>query len=171
MRGRPDFQGKVAWWLWLGSRVNIKSRVEPLHPQQQPENHLASHHKGEIFKYFGNVELGFYANFSLYAQLFQDDSTEKLFQLEPNAPSTLVTCIFASCYFSLGNQFYRDESIKGYSIIQSLNGKILQLNSNYRNRKKNFSCCNALKFCILFSSTFRRQKGFFNLSFTSSDSE
>ena len=121
--------------------------------------------------FFGNVELGFYANFSLYAQLFQDDSTEKLFQLEPNAPSTLVTCIFASCYFSLGNQFYRDESIKVFSIIQSLNGKILQLNSNYRNRKKNFSCCNALKFCILFSSTFRRQKGFFNLSFTSSDSE
>ena len=54
MRGRPGFQGKVARRLRLGSRVNIESRVEPLHPEQQPENHLASHHKGE---FFGNVEL------------------------------------------------------------------------------------------------------------------
>ena len=117
----------------LESTSSLESNLFTLNNNLKTISHLITK-----VSFFGNVELEFYANFSLYAQLFQDDSTEKLFQLEPNAPSTLVTCIFASCYFSLGNQFYRDESIKGLSIIQSLNGKIRRLNSNYRNRRKTF---------------------------------
>ena len=118
----------------LESTSSLESNLFTLNNNLKTISHLIT----KVSFIFGNVELEFYANFSLYAQLFQDDSTEKLFQLEPNAPSTLVTCIFASCYFSLGNQFYRDESIKGLSIIQSLNVKIRQLNSNYRNRGKTF---------------------------------
>ena len=118
----------------LESTSSLESNLFTLNNNLKTISHLIT--KVSFFWKCGIIE--FYANFSLYAQLFQDDSTEKLFQLEPNAPSTLVTCIFASCYFSLGNQLYRDESIKGLSIIQSLNVKILQLNSNFRNRKKTF---------------------------------
>ena len=122
----------------LESTSSLESNLFTLNNNLKTISHLIT--KVIFWKYGIRIymELDFYANFSLYAQLFQDDSTEKLFQLEPNAPSTLVTCIFASCYFSLGNQFYRDESIKGLSIIQSLNGKIRRLNSNYRNRRKTF---------------------------------